>query len=224
MGQNSIKSSLKTIALVLLLAHALTIPWRAYHWIYQGKPFWVATSDVMLTNSVMSSEYLQKVGGAWIVEGGGNLVCRIEISACGDTVNAKMLFIKTFFANLPEWYSLKLSLIGKYWFSSVQNWAGIGATATSADVFINGLLLVAIVFAIFLSVSRRSRADSAWILFVWINASLFSAYALIFTFAHLEVRYFYFPKIAGLVMLLIALGQYLQPARLPSDQPANAGN
>lgn len=215
------KSSIKTIAVVLLIAHAATIPWRAYHWTYQEEPFWVATASVMLTNAVMSSAYLEKVGAGWIVEGGGNLVCRIDSATCGDTANAKNLFTKTFLKNPLEWFSLKFSLIGKYWFSSIQNWTAVGVKSTTMDFFINGFLLAALVVTILLLGSRRLRSSEIWVLLAWINASLFSAYGLIFTFAHFETRYFYFPKIAILVMLLILVSQY---SRLNDQQNDKATN
>ncbi len=224
LDQNLFKSSLRTITLILLLAHALSMPWRAYHWIHNGKPFWVATAHVMLVNAVMSSGYLQKAGAGWIVEGGGNLVCRIESSACGDTGNAKVLFVKTFLANPLEWCLLKFSLIGKYWFSSIQNWTGIGGKSTPMDVFVNGLLLGALVFSTFSLASQRLIAGGAWVLLLWINASLFSAYALIFTFAHFEARYFYFPKIVGMVMLLMAFSQYFRPSHRQDGKAANVEN
>ena len=42
-----VKSSVKIIAIVLLIAHTATVPWRAYHWIYQGSPSWVQTSNLV---------------------------------------------------------------------------------------------------------------------------------------------------------------------------------
>lgn len=205
-----IKSPIKTIAIVLLVAHVVTMPWRAYHWTYQEKPFWVATSSVVLTNAVMSSAYLEKVGAGWIVEGGGNLVCRIDITTCGDTTNARNSFVKTFLKNPLEWFLLKFSLIGKYWFSSIQNWTSVGVESTPMDFFINGLLLAALIATIFLLGNRRLRYSDKWILLIWINASLLSTYGLIFTFAHFETRYFYFPKIIILMMFLISAGQYFR--------------
>lgn len=216
-----VKSSVKTIAVVLLVAHAATMPWRAYHWTYQDKPYWVATASVMIKNSVMSSAYLEKVGAGWIVEGGGNLVCRIDSATCGDTINAKNLFITTFLKNPLEWLSLKISLIGKYWFSSIQNWTAVEFKSTLIDFFINGFLLAGLVVTIILLGSRGLRSGGAWVLLAWINISLFSAYGLIFTFAHFETRYFYFPKIAIIIMLLISLSQYSRLSDKNNDKEAS---
>jgi hypothetical protein len=203
-----VKSVVKTIAITLLVAHAASIPWRAYHWINQGKPFWVATAAVMAENSVMTSVYLNSVHGEFVVEGAGNLVCRIEPTTCGDTVHAKQLFVKTFMAHPIEWYKLKSDVIGRYWFSSIKNWSNISAESTYVDIIINGLFLIMLIVLVSSFFAKKIRSHGLWILLLWFNASLFSAYTLIFTLAHFEVRYFYFPKIAGIVMLLIVACLY----------------
>jgi hypothetical protein len=152
-------------------------------------------------------------GGGFIAEGGGNLVCRINPSTCGDQSNAKYLFIKTFIENPVDWYSIKLNLIGKYWFSSAENFVSVVNNTTSFDLITNGLLLVIIISSIFLLFSNTVRKKQSWILLIWFSSSISSAYFLIFSLVHFEVRYFYFPKIFGLVMFLIILSFYLQPSK-----------
>ena len=198
--------SVKTILVALFAAHLLTIPWRIYHWIYQGKPYWVATASAMFQNAVVTSEQLIKVGAGWIVHGGGNLVCRIDISACGDSINANKLFVKTFLSNPVEWFSLKIPLIGEYWFSSLQDWTSVVNHASPAELAIDLLLLSAVLASTAMLVTRKTRLGSLWLLLAWVTASLLSAYGVIFTLAHLETRYFYFPKIMGLLMVLTILG------------------
>ena len=203
-----VKSIVKTITVVLLIAHAATFPWRAYHWIYQGGLLWVQTSSLTFRNSVMTSEQLENVKGGFVSAGGGNMVCRIDPTTCGDTANAKKLFVKTFITHPVKWYSLKLDVIGKYWFSSIKNWTQVIFESTSADIVTNGLLLIGLIAIIYLSLSRITRSHRLWLLLLWFNISLFSAYMLIFTVVHFEVRYFYFPKIAGMVIFLILTCQY----------------
>lgn len=211
-------SVVRTIVVVLMVAHAATFPWRAYHWIYQGSPLWVQTASVMFGNSVMTSEQLEKVGGGFVVAGGGNLTCRIDPTTCGDTTNAKQLFIKTFMAHPVEWYSLKFDVIGKYWFSSVKNLVSVeGAESTSIDFVTNALLLAALIAVIAFLLVRKVRSHIFWVLLVWFNGSLFSAYSLIFTAAHFEDRYFYFPKIAGIVMFLILASLYCRKMYTPTS-------
>jgi len=217
--QNSIdpkfvKPVVKTIVSVLFIAHATTFPWRAYHWNYQESPVWVFTSSLTFRNSVMTSNYLESIQAGWVVAGGGNLVCRIDPKTCGDTANAKSLFVRTFIRHPLEWYSLKFDVIGKYWFSSVRNWAGVvNNKSTSVDIIANGLLLIALIVLVALLFPRKVRSHSSWLLLMWFNASLFSAYMLIFTVAQFEVRYFYFPKIAGIFMVLIVTWLNYRPMK-----------
>lgn len=206
----NLKSTVKTIGILLLTAHAATVPWRAYHWINQGSPNWVQTSRLIFENSVMTSDYLESVGGRFVVAGAGNLVCRIDPAACGDRENAKRLFFKTFINHPLEWYQLKFDAIGKYWFSSVGNWGNVATKASRMDVIVNAFLLLMIVVAAVLLAMRKIRDHASWILLVWFNGSLLSAYALIFSLAHFEVRYFYFPKIAGILMLIIVASLYFR--------------
>jgi hypothetical protein len=205
-----VKSTIKTIAIVLFVAHTSMLPWRVYHWVHSGKPLWVHTAWVTFANSVMTSEDLEKKNGGFVVAGGGNLVCRIDPSTCGDLANSKKLFIQTFIRHPLEWYSLKLDVIGKYWFSSVENWTSVSVESTFVDKFVNGVFLVALVSLVFLLLTRRVRNHSLWYLLAWFNISLFSAYMLIFTVQQFETRYFYFPKIAGIAMILIVLCTYFQ--------------
>jgi undecaprenyl-phosphate 4-deoxy-4-formamido-L-arabinose transferase len=210
-----LKSAVKTIVVVLLVAHAATIPWRAYRWMYfyQGSPSWVTTNDLYYGNSVMTSEHLLSLKGDWLVDGGANLVCRIDPSTCGDTANAKKLFFRTFITHPVEWYSLKFDVIGKYWFSSLRNWAPVTQKSSFMDIVTNGVLLIAMIALVPLLFARKVRSHSSWLLLMWFVPSLFSAYLLIFTFAPLEVRYFYFLKISGIAMLLIITGLYCRSAK-----------
>lgn len=212
-----VKSAIKSIVIVLLIAHAATFPWRAYHWIYQGSPAWVYTSSLTVNASVLTSTDLESVGGGFVVAGGGNLVCRIDPTTCGKTENAKKLFFETFFTHPVEWYSLKFDVMGKYWFSSVQNWVTVRVEPTSVDKVTNGLLLITLIVLVVLLFARKVRAHGSWVLLMWFNASLFSAYMLIFTVAHFEVRYFYFPKIAGIFIAIIVTSLYCRPCETRVD-------
>lgn len=206
-----VKSVVRTVAVTLLIAHTATMPWRAYQWINHGKPVWVATSNLVFANSVQSTEHLNSGGAGFVVAGGGNLVCRIDPTTCGDTAHAKELFVKTFTEHPVEWYALKFDVIGKYWFSSVQNWVSIGVASTFLDIIANGIFLVALIILVVLLFTRKVRSHDSWILLIWFNIALLSAYLLIFTLIHFETRYFYFPKIAGIVMVLIVACLYWRP-------------
>ena len=125
----------------------------------------------------------------------------------------RIYLLKRFIAHPVQWYSLKFDVIGKYWFSTMQNWANVNAKSTSMDIITNGLLLVALLVLVALFFTRKVRSHSSWALLMWFNASLFSAYMLIFTVVHFEVRYFYFPKIAGIFMATIAACIYFRPTK-----------
>lgn len=204
------KTSIKTITLVIIVAHVSMVPWRAYHWINQGSPLWVYTSDLSFRNSVMSTEYLQSVHGGFVAAGAGNLVCRIEPSTCGDTANAKKLFIRTFIAHPLEWYSFKFDVIGKYWFSSLQNFSVISVQATFWDLLTNGIFLIALVFVFLMLFTKKLRSHELWPLLMWVTTSLILAYALIITVHQFETRYFYFPKIVSITLSLLVFSLYFR--------------
>lgn len=210
-----LKATAKTIGVMLLVAHITMVPWRIYRWthFYEGNPRWVMTTDLYYGNSVMRSEDLREIGGGWLVAGGGNLVCRIDPSACGDTENAKKLFFRTFFRHPIQWYALKFSVIGKYWFSSPKNFAGVGIESTVMDIVANGLLLMVLIVSGLLLFTRRIRDHGFWIFLLWFAISLSSAYGVIFSLAQFEVRYFYFPKIVGLLFFLMLLSLHFSQKR-----------
>ena len=206
--QKIASSTITTVAVVLLVAHAATIPWRAYHLINDGNLLWVQTSSVTFGNAVSTSENLESRQGKFVVEGGGNLVCRIDPTTCGDVVNAKKLFIKTFLEHPIQWYSLKLDVVGKYWFSSIQNWTNTGVAPLYSDMALNGIILILIIVNVPLLLTRKVRSERVWLLLMWICTSLISTYILIFTVQQFETRYFYFPKIFGIFMVLILASMY----------------
>jgi hypothetical protein len=212
---NALQSNLLlTVAIILLTAHTAMLPWRIYHRVHDGSASWVHTTSVIAGNSVMTSEALEKANGGFVVAGGGNLVCRIDSSTCGDTTHAVKLFVKTFFSHPVQWYTLKLEIIGNFWFSSIQDWVTPSSINSSyINAFGNGLALLSLIVIISLLFTRKLRSHESWGLLVWFNLSLFSAYILIFTAAHFEIRYFYFPKIAALFMLIAIVSLYFRPSQ-----------
>lgn len=215
---SAVKFTVKTIAITLLVAHVATAPWRIYHMVhphynaeiqkYEGSLAWVYTSQLVYENSVKTSERLNKNSGSFLVVGGGNLVCRIDPTTCDDTANAKRLFYKTIMAHPVEWYLLKSEIIGKFWFSSNPYSKN---KLTIVDIVTNGLFLIALIILVVLLLTRKVRSHGSWVLLVWFNTTLFSAYMLIFTLVHFYTTYFYFPKIAGIFMVIIVASLYCRP-------------
>ena len=217
---SAVKFTVKTIAITLLVAHVATAPWRIYHMVhphynaeiqkYEGSLAWVYTSQLVYENSVKSTAQLSG-SAAFIFAGGGNLVCRIDPLTCGDLLNAKKLFFKTFMAHPIEWCLLKFESIGKYWFSSIESKKKGKLEVTTASIATDVLLLMVLIVLLVLLFTRKVKLHASWGLLLWSNASLFSAYMLIFTLIHFEARYFYFPKIAGIFMMLIMACIYFRP-------------
>lgn len=198
--------NLKSIFIILVVAHVAMFPWRIYHWVNQGSPAWVFTSSVTFENSVKTSEQLQAISAGFVVDGGGNLVCRLDPSTCGNFANAKIAFVKTFLNHPLEWYSIKAQVFSTYWFASLQDWSGAVVDSTSSENAFGWVCLLAICLCFVLFFTKRVRNDRDWILIGWFNSSLFMAYVLIFTVQQFEVRYFYFPKIFGIIMAVYLAG------------------
>jgi hypothetical protein len=199
------KQSLKTIALVLLFAHLTMSPWRAYHLWHDHSMKWVHTDSVTFGNSVRGDVELTKAGGGFVVEGGGNLVCRLDPSTCEQPVDAKKMFIKTFLKYPLKWLSIKAQIAPAYWFSSVENWTKVAVKPSWLDYFWNLLFLLFLVLSVVVLFLKSVRKNSLWPVFLWLNFTVHSTYFLIFTVQQFEVRYFYFYKIFGLFILIAEL-------------------
>lgn len=188
-------TSLKTIALVLVAAHVVMLPWRVHNKIVSNRVSWVATQDLVAANSLKTSEALRNNYGGFIVEGGGNLACILEPTYCGQTDQA--LVYRALFNHPGEWYARKLSLIDDYWFAATTDWVTPRSDPSLGENLSNWLLLLYI-FAIapLLWLTRRNPTATAS---VWLLGSFFICFFAIFTLVHLEARYFYLIKIFSTV-------------------------
>lgn len=201
-----------SIALVIILsAHIVMAPWRIYHQVTMGSPKWVYTEQLSFQTSVMSREHLLSQGGAFIVEGGGGLACRIDESTCGRTKEAAKLFIQTLLTHPLQWHAIKFGIIGKYFFSSQNDLGMVETNPTAVDYTANFYFLLAIVGALLLGIALARRQSSYAALINWMNATIVSAYYLIFMVHQYEVRYFYFGKLYA--TLIATLGVVLLMAQ-----------
>lgn len=201
------KTLIKVMALILFVANLSTTPWRTYHFMYQDSIKWVGTSDLMFQNQVRhSKEFVGPAG--FILAGGGNVACRIDHDVCGKIGEAKKLVLKTYIHNPLKWYSTKFESIDKYWYSSIQNWTNVGGESLMVDKITNGIFLSMFILLNFLFMNSKIRKNNLYPLLIWFYASLFSSYLIIFTFAHFEVRYFYFPKIVIVFFFIILVAIY----------------
>ena len=212
-GPELVKSIVKTMVVVLLVAHTTMVPWRAYHWINQETAQWVLTTELTYPILLVTSEYLGKDHHA--IVGGGNVVCRIDPATCDNTAspqNAKKAIVKTFIAHPVEWFLFKFELIGKYWFSSSEKW-GNPSESSIMDLVTNALFLVSLIALAILLLAQKVRSHYLWILLLWFNISLFSAFMAIYTLVHFEVRYFFVPKIVSIMMFIIVVSLYFRPIK-----------
>jgi uncharacterized protein (DUF2062 family) len=193
----------RSLALSLLAAHLLMLPWRLHNMVENGSLGWVQTLDIVIENSLALEKPLLAKGGRFVIEGGGNLGCRLEPSYCGR--DDKKLFWLAFVRNPVAWIEIKSALIGRYWFSSSKNITVVWQSATKVDDFCNIVFLLCMFGIPVLLVLLR--ADDAWPIILWLNASFCGAFLAIFVLVQLEVRYFYLVKIYSFSMctLLLAL-------------------
>ena len=65
-----------------------------------------------------------------------------------------------FFSHFLQWESIKASLLPEYWFASIDDWAGVAATVTTADVACNAVFALCIPITLASFVFAR---DYRWI-------------------------------------------------------------
>nr|WP_314363989.1 hypothetical protein [uncultured Achromobacter sp.] len=194
------------IALTAIIsAHVVMAPWRIYHQVTMGSPKWVYTDAISFSTSVTSRDQLLSQGGAFIVEGGGGLACRIDPTTCGRLDEAPRLFVRTLLTHPLEWHAIKFGLIGNYFFASQQDMQRPGAPVTVWDTVTNAFFLIAIIVALLTGVALARRRSIYAPVLNWTNVTVVSAYYLIFIVHQYEVRYFYFGKLYATLITLIGL-------------------
>lgn len=187
-GQAPYVFIIKSALASLVVAHVLMVPWRAYHYVAFGTPTWVFTSGLIARNSLTTDEDLLKIGGSFVINGGGDLACKLEPSYCGQT--SSVYFYKAFFKNFLSWYKAKISLLPSFWYQ---------VTGRDGALFSTLCLLAMIGLLPLLVLCRRYVG---WSLIAWITASFYGTFFVIFTLVHFEFRYFYLVKIFSLVSFL----------------------
>ena len=191
----SYATTAKVIVVSLLVAHAVMLPWRVHNYAVARNFAWVQTGNVIFLNGLSSDEALIKRGGGFVVEGAGNLACKVEPKYCDRT--EKELFLKAFLSHPFAWYRAKFAAAGEYWntFSFSRHrfttWFHVQDDLGSLVYFI---CLIAV--PLLLVLTRRYQW---WDLMAWSVASLYAASFVIFTLAHFESRYFYLLKIFAFV-------------------------
>lgn len=182
------------MAVAVLTAQVLMLPWRIHNYIEADKLGWVQTQDLVARNALTSEAALLKGGAKFVIMGGGHLACKFEPDYCGK--EDKELFYKAFFWNTGQWLQYKASLLGEYWFPSVEFFPEIVAPDYPGDYFWNSIVLAVALISFFLVFLVRRQQVA--VVYFWVLASFYGCFTVVFSLVHLEVRYFFLVKIFAL--------------------------
>lgn len=201
------------IAIIVLTAQLGILPWKLHNLATVGTFTWVQL-DLLYSNNGKTIKELQDVGATALVEGGANIACRVDPTYCGKADRAA--YYRAFFTHLPQWYALKFSPTGMFWFSSLNSSTSplpegsVGALAADAVC----LFFVVATLPLLWLVRRRDDAP----VYFWIELSFYGCFFLIFTFIHFETRYFYLIKLfATFSFVLLVAAAYGARSRLPDE-------
>lgn len=196
-----------TIVFSIVTAQVVMLPWRLFHHARMGSLAWSAAASGEYVNSVRTTADLETHGARYFVQGGGNLVCRIDPRTCGNTAHAQEFFYRTLLGHPWEWINIKASLLGKYWFAPMESWAGVGQAPTTADLVFNSVIVAMACGTLLLPLmSRRLKRLPYWLVVTWCSWTLLATYCVIFTIFHYEVRYFFFGKVAYIFLFVLCVG------------------
>jgi hypothetical protein len=193
-----------TVVVSSAMAQIVMLPWRLFHYVTANRLTWSVSVRSIYGFAVQMTADLEARGVGSLAEGGGNLVCRLDPSTCGDTAHAKELFYRTLFGHLWEWISIKASLASQYWFAPMGRWTRVGSAPSTADLLINWLFVAIAVSVLLLPLFwRRLKQQPQWLVLVWFAWTLFAAHLAIYTLVHLEARYFHFAKITYVLLFVL---------------------
>ena len=211
----------KIIFVALLSFHFFTVPYRIYNYYRVHSFSWVQTSNAILEKGFYPSEPLLKTGGGFFVLGGGNIACSVDQKKCeelgpqvvADKIPHNLLIkesLKTFISHPLLWIYLKLKLLPTYWFSTVDSFVSFvfSSSPSLSFSFENLMFAFSFVAGIFCLIYQLIKED-AFVLF-WLSSSILLGYSAIITFAHFEVRYFFFCKFYFLTVFLLFLSRILK--------------
>ncbi|WP_198088864.1 hypothetical protein [Variovorax sp. E3] len=188
-------ATIRLVMVVLLVAHALMLPWRMHSKAVVGNFSWVQTGDLIFLNGLSSDKTLLDKGGDFVIKGTGNIACVVEPSYCDS--DDRSLFFKALVSHPIEWYRIKFTAVVEYWNTFIfsrhrfTTWFHIQDDAGNLVYLLFLLAAVPLLWA--------TRTYRWWLLMAWLIASFYAAFFVIFSLAHFEARYFYLPKIFSFV-------------------------
>lgn len=196
-------ATLMAALVAVVVAQLAMAPWRVHNYLESGRVSWVYTSDLIARNSLTPEQTLLELGARFVVRGGGHLACKLERSSCGS--DDSRLFYVAFFKNMVPWLVEKAKLLPEYWLAPPvpKSLSAVLAEPTVPQAAANALLAGIILVGCWLVWRRRGAPDFA--VQAWFHLSLYVALAGVYSLAHLEARYFYLPKIFGVVALITLL-------------------
>ncbi len=170
---------------------AITAPWTfiVLTIIHPGNPSWVS-NDYLWGQRWMTSEYLNSIGGQFLVEGGANWACLLDPVICrelepmailqrsDDFDELRRLSFEAAMRNPLAFLELRLGNLSRAWMTLPGN--TIGSSSNAATVISSSILILLLVA----SIIKKSFSKGNY---------LFAAAALsqvaILIFAHTETRY-----------------------------------
>jgi len=191
------------VLVTVTIAQLAMAPWRYHNYLDTGELVWVHTSKLIARNSLATEQELLAGGGAFVIDGAGHLACKLEPSYCGKADPA--LFYSAFFRHPAAWLQEKARVLPEYWMAPPvpESISGISLPPTIPEGLQN-LVLLACVCAVWWRL-WRIRQQPEFAIHAWFQLSFHGALLAVYTMAHLEARYFYLPKIFGVVALLALL-------------------
>lgn len=191
--------TLKAIFVTLITAQLVMLPWRLYNVKNVGKPSWVVTEQLVFSNASRTDQELYSIGAGWLVQGGENIACKVESNYCGNS--SKYGFYKAFINHPVDWIVFKLNLIPKYWFSSLNDFAGVTAAPNIAAFFYDSIIVFIILSNLLFLILIKKFAEFR--MYSWELMSFYICNISVFILVHLETRYFYALKISSLFFFII---------------------
>lgn len=218
---STVKQPLLILFIALLIFHGLTIPYRIYTYKRSGSLLWVRTSALLIRNNFYATDYLLQKGGAFVVNGAGNVACRVNEEACSrissriinksiTEIELKKEFIQTLTRHPVRWIYLKLQVVPRYWFSSIHRYWNF-AEATQPN-YPEGLVFLAC-FIISIAITIITLRNSYSLITFCLSTSICLAYTAIFIVAHFEVRYLFFFKFYFFVAAMLDLARFYDQSR-----------
>jgi hypothetical protein len=201
------------LAICVITYQAFTLPNRVYNYARVGSFDW-SNAHYVWAHQWMPADHLEKTGARFVWYGGGGMACTVDPETCARIRSAEEstgtpyqsqkihtyfefrdLAVKTFLTHPVDWLQRKLVFIADYWFSIY--WFNSPLIFKKPEYIENTLYLLCLIFVIGASVALIEP------ILALNAAALLIAYAPVYIFLHLEVRYFHQLKISAVALAMM---------------------